>query len=125
MNAPLKVDSDVLQVSELRVELAGQVEVLAEVSFSLAAGEIVGLVGESGSGKTTLATALLQHARQGARIVGGQVVVDFAPVPKRDRATLDQVLRAAFKGESAETSLIGWTTMAGWSATWPRTQPRR
>lgn len=75
MNAPLKVDSDVLQVSELRVELAGQVEVLAEVSFSLAAGEIVGLVGESGSGKTTLATALLQHARQGARIVGGQVVV--------------------------------------------------
>ncbi|WP_103172738.1 ribonuclease E/G [Paracoccus sp. SY] len=45
------------------------------------------------------------------RGLGGQVVVDFAPVPKRDRATLDQVLRAAFKGESAETSLIGWTTM--------------
>ena len=39
------------------------------------------------------------------------MVVDFAPVPKRDRATLDQVLRAAFKGESAETSLIGWTVM--------------
>ena len=75
MNAPLKVDSDVLQVSNMRVELAGQVDVLAEVSFSLAAGEIVGLVGESGSGKTTLATALLHHARQGARIVGGQVVV--------------------------------------------------
>lgn len=45
------------------------------------------------------------------RGLGGQIVVDFAPVPKRDRATLDQVLRAAFKGESAETSLIGWTTM--------------
>ncbi|WP_295046000.1 ribonuclease E/G [uncultured Paracoccus sp.] len=45
------------------------------------------------------------------RGLGGQVVVDFAPIPKRDRATLDQVLRAAFKGESAETSLIGWTTM--------------
>lgn len=45
------------------------------------------------------------------RGLGGQVVVDFAPVPKRDRATLDQVLRAAFKGESAETSLIGWTVM--------------
>lgn len=75
MNAPLNVASEVLRVSDLRVELAGQVDVLAEVSFSLAAGEIVGLVGESGSGKTTLATALLRHARQGARIVGGQVVV--------------------------------------------------
>ncbi|PRN02890.1 peptide ABC transporter ATP-binding protein [Pseudomonas sp. LLC-1] len=75
MNAPLNVTSEVLRVSDLRVELAGQVDVLAEVSFSLAAGEIVGLVGESGSGKTTLATALLRHARQGARIVGGQVVV--------------------------------------------------
>ena len=45
------------------------------------------------------------------RGLGGQVVVDFAPMPKRDRATLDQILRAAFKGESAETSLIGWTAM--------------
>lgn len=75
MNMPLNVVDEVLQVSNLRVELAGQVEVLAEVSFSLAAGEIVGLVGESGSGKTTLATALLHHARQGARIVGGHVKV--------------------------------------------------
>ena len=45
------------------------------------------------------------------RGLGGQVVVDFAPVPKRDRAVLDQVLRAAFKGEAAETSLAGWTTL--------------
>lgn len=45
------------------------------------------------------------------RGLGGQVVVDFAPIPKRDRAALDQILHAAFKGESAETSLIGWTTM--------------
>jgi ribonuclease G len=42
---------------------------------------------------------------------GGQVVVDFAPMPKRDRATLEQVLRAAFKGEAAETSLAGWTPL--------------
>ncbi|PXX61141.1 MULTISPECIES: ABC transporter ATP-binding protein [unclassified Pseudomonas] len=75
MNAPLNVASEVLRVSDLRVELAGQFDVLAKVSFSLAAGEIVGLVGESGSGKTTLATALLRHARQGARIVAGQVQV--------------------------------------------------
>lgn len=45
------------------------------------------------------------------RGLGGQIVVDFAPVPKRDRATLDQILRAAFRGESTETTLIGWTAM--------------
>lgn len=45
------------------------------------------------------------------RGLGGQVVIDFAPMPKRDRATLDQVLRAVFKGEGTETTLVGWTTM--------------
>lgn len=45
------------------------------------------------------------------RGLGGQVTVDFAPMPKRDRATLDQQVRAAFKGEAAETSLAGWTPL--------------
>lgn len=45
------------------------------------------------------------------RGLGGQVVIDFAPMPKRDRGTLDQVLRAAFKADGTETTLIGWTAM--------------
>lgn len=45
------------------------------------------------------------------RGLGGQVVIDFAPMPKRDRGTLEQVLRAAFKAEGTETALIGWTAM--------------
>ena len=44
------------------------------------------------------------------RGLGGQVVVDFAPMPKRERAILDQVLRAAFKAEG-EVNLAGWTTL--------------
>jgi Rne/Rng family ribonuclease len=44
------------------------------------------------------------------RGLGGQVVVDFAPMPKRDRSILDQVLKAAFKAEG-ETNLAGWTTL--------------
>jgi Ribonuclease G/E len=45
------------------------------------------------------------------RGLGGQIVVDFAPMPKKERAILDQVLRAAFKTEAAETNLAGWTTL--------------
>lgn len=44
------------------------------------------------------------------RGLGGQVVVDFAPMPKRERAILDQVMRAAFKTEG-EVNLAGWTTL--------------
>lgn len=72
---PLALTAQVLQVRDLRVELPGQIDVLSRVTFSLERGEILGLVGESGSGKTTLATALLAHARRGARIVGGEVEV--------------------------------------------------
>ncbi len=45
------------------------------------------------------------------RGLGGQVVVDFAPMPKKDRLVLEQQLRTAFKGEAAETSLAGWTPL--------------
>lgn len=44
------------------------------------------------------------------RGLGGQVVVDFAPMPKRERHILDQVLKAAFKMDG-ETNLAGWTTL--------------
>lgn len=45
------------------------------------------------------------------RGLGGQVVIDFAPMPKRDRVALEQSLRAVFRNEGAETSLAGWTTL--------------
>ena len=44
------------------------------------------------------------------RGLGGQVVVDFAPMPKRDRHILDQVLKAAFKADGV-TNLAGWTVL--------------
>ena len=58
----------------LRVELtANGDEIVDDIAFELAPGEIVGLVGESGSGKTTVAVALLGHAKRGTRIAGGSV----------------------------------------------------
>jgi peptide/nickel transport system ATP-binding protein len=48
------------------------VQALADISFSLAAGECVGLVGESGSGKSTLLRGLLGLQR----LSGGDIRID-------------------------------------------------
>lgn len=45
------------------------------------------------------------------RGLGGQIVVDFAPMPKKDRVAVEQVLRAAFRADGVETSLAGWTPL--------------
>lgn len=45
------------------------------------------------------------------RGLGGQIAVDFAPMAKKDRATLEQVMRAAFRADGSETSLAGWTPL--------------
>ncbi|WP_158972024.1 ribonuclease E/G [Chachezhania sediminis] len=43
------------------------------------------------------------------RGLGGQIVIDFAPMAKKDRGTLESVLRAAFRHDAEETALVGWT----------------
>ncbi|MDH5528738.1 MAG: ribonuclease E/G [Paracoccaceae bacterium] len=65
----------------------------------------------SASLKANIAAARDLPRQLRLRGLGGQITVDFAPMPKRDRATLEQQLRAAFKGEAAETSLAGWTPL--------------
>ncbi len=45
------------------------------------------------------------------RGLGGQIVVDFAPSPKRDRHRIEQTLQAAFRKDPEETVLAGWTPL--------------
>lgn len=65
-----------LNVENLRIELANGEDIVDSISFDLREGEILGLVGESGSGKSTIAAALLGHARTGAVITKGKITVD-------------------------------------------------
>lgn len=69
----------VLRVSGLEVTYytdLGRAKALDNVSFTLGAGEKLGMVGESGSGKSTMALAMMRMIKPPGRIERGQVIVD-------------------------------------------------
>jgi Ribonuclease G/E len=45
------------------------------------------------------------------RGLGGQIVIDPAPCPKKDRRQLEGTLKAGLKREPTETIVAGWTTL--------------
>ena len=66
-----------LKVNRLAVTVGEDIALVDNVSFTLEAGEMLGLVGESGSGKTVTCRALMRLLPgDGLRISGGEVVLD-------------------------------------------------
>ncbi len=51
------------------------------------------------------------------RGLGGQVLIDLAPFPKKDRQILEQSLRAAFRSDGRDTVLAGWTPLGNFELT--------
>ncbi len=45
------------------------------------------------------------------RGLGGQIVLDLAPMPKKDRRAFESALRASLKSDSEETIMVGWTNL--------------
>ncbi|GFE50498.1 ribonuclease G [Roseobacter cerasinus] len=43
--------------------------------------------------------------------LGGQIVLDLAPMPKKDRRSFETALRQAFRADDIDTSLVGWTPL--------------
>ncbi len=77
--APSPQSDPVLRVEGLEVTYytdLGRARALDDVSFTLSAGQKLGMVGESGSGKSTLALAMMRMIKPPGRIEGGKVLVD-------------------------------------------------
>ncbi|MFO7804204.1 MAG: ribonuclease E/G [Paracoccaceae bacterium] len=45
------------------------------------------------------------------RGLGGQITLDLAPMPKKDRRVFETTLRAAFRKDPVETALAGWSPL--------------
>jgi peptide/nickel transport system ATP-binding protein len=70
------MSAPVLEVAGLRTEFEtsqGSVAAVADVSLTLAAGQVLGLVGESGSGKSVTGYSILGLIDPPGRVVGGSV----------------------------------------------------
>ncbi len=59
--------------------------------------------------KANLAAARELPRQLRLRGLGGQVVVDFAPLARTERPRIEQTLAAALKADGIETTVLGWT----------------
>jgi microcin C transport system ATP-binding protein len=89
--------ADILQVKNLSVTISKKqlfrnvyFKILSDVSFSLKAGQTIGIVGESGSGKSTLADAILRLVDS-----SGEVIIDGQDVAKMGKEELRMFRRNA------------------------------
>lgn len=92
-NAAACADVPVLQVRGLSKEFSrngkAAVRVLSDVTFSIHAGECMGLVGASGSGKTTTARLIMRFADATA----GEIVLEGRDITRARGAELRQAYR--------------------------------
>ena len=61
--------------------------------------------------KTNLAAAKEISRQLLLRGLGGQITVDFAPMPKKDRLKIESALKAAFRRDGVDTIIAGWTPL--------------
>lgn len=96
-----------------RVDLLGGGHMYVEPTRALVAVD-VNTGGETGLAaglKVNIAAARALPRALRLRGLGGQIVVDFAPMPKKDRHVFEQALRAALRTCPVETALVGWTPL--------------
>lgn len=61
--------------------------------------------------KANLAVARELPRQLSLRGLGGQIVIDFAPMSKKDRRQVEQVLKKALRADGVDTITAGWTPL--------------
>jgi len=107
------VDEMIAALRTPRVDLSGGQSLFIEPTRALVAIDVnTGADTSPAAGlKANLAAAREIPRQLRLRGLGGQIVVDVAPMPKKDRRTFESALRAGFRTDDTETALAGWTPL--------------
>ncbi len=100
-------------LAEDRVMLSGGASMYVEQTRALVAVDVnTGSDASLAAGiKANMSCARALPRALRLRGLGGQITIDLAPMPKKDRRPFETALRAAFKGDDVETTLVGWTPL--------------
>ena len=95
------------------VSLGSGASIYVEATRALVAVDVnTGADGSFAAGlRANIACARALPAALRVRGLGGQITVDLAPMPKKERRTFESALRAAFRSDDVDTVLAGWTPL--------------
>jgi len=95
------------------VSLPGGASMIIEPTRALVAVDVNTGTDTSGAAglKANIAAARALPRALRCRGLGGQITIDFAPAPKKDRRQMENALRSAFRTDPVETHLAGWTPL--------------
>lgn len=94
-----------LSVEQLRIVATGKPPrtLVDDISFTLNAGQVLGLIGESGAGKSTIGQAILGHLREGMALSGGRILFNGQDLLRLSEPQMRQIRgkRIAYVAQSA------------------------
>ncbi|KIC51206.1 ribonuclease E/G [Tateyamaria sp. ANG-S1] len=95
------------------VALGGDASMMVEATRALVAVDVnTGSDGSFAAGtRANLACARMLLSALRVRGLGGQITIDLAPMPKKERKTFEAVLRAALRQDDIDTVMAGWTPL--------------
>ncbi|MGJ8627551.1 MAG: ribonuclease E/G [Sulfitobacter sp.] len=105
---------DALEAAKgIQVGLGGAASMFVEATRALIAVDVnTGNDASLAAGiKANMACARALPRALRVRGLGGQITLDLAPMPKKDRRAFETALRQAFRGDDVETTLVGWTPL--------------
>lgn len=107
------IDAMIAALRQPRVALAAGATCFIEPTRALVAVDVnTGADTSLAAGlKANIAMARALPAQLRCRGLGGQITLDLAPMPKKDRRGFEQVLRAALRVDAVDTILAGWTPL--------------
>ena len=107
------VDDMIDELSNPRVDLGGGHWMSVEPTRALVAVDVnTGADTSLAAGlKADIAASRALPAALRCRGLGGQITIDMAPAPRKERRVIEQVLKAAFRADAIDTVLAGWTPL--------------